>query len=498
MSVPSALSPFADLFQERTLLRSFDDSLLENFLYDSVSPTAEEWPAHSGLSFTFTNDGYYNVFAAPSPTTIDPSPSSRRAEQYDVTLSNFNGTDDIDATQAQGMLADYAVQTYNRLGINAAATMDAVARGVYTTAATAGWTVADGAQVATTSLRVKRLNGFCANLPTAGTSLRWRAVSGGNPLAILVSGTQSVSVIGFIADNSIVVDQGVGVPDINGPGVLLLSAAVTVADRDPVIAENASVVQRVGDGVNRKTGRIDNVNGPLSYFEFQEAKRRLSQAAVKPRRDMAMNYLVHVSPSGYQQLQNDPAYQRLNFARGIEELAITRGVVGMVSQMLFVENNNAPSADTVNWRTTPEGPRTPATYGTITKDGVAKVSTDPIGIEVLAGVAQDRQIDTTVVFGDDATKRYWQPHPLLGDVAKLKEIGISGVLAEPFQVVNDSVLLSTSYTSMIMISPRNRTADKFPVTWQSKQSFTVKSDQVASAGGKIRYKRVVAIQSLAS
>lgn len=104
-------------------------------------------------------------------------------------------------------------------------------------------------------------------------------------------------------------------------------------------------------------------------------------------------------------------------------------------------------------------------------------------------------------FGDDAVKSFYQPHPLYGNVAQLQEIGISGAMAEPYRVVNDSVVFETDYINLILVAPRNRTADQFPVTWQTKRSWTVKSDQISTMGGAAsgaRYKRVLAIQSLAS
>jgi hypothetical protein len=70
VSVPSALSPFADLFQQNILIRAFEDSLLPNYLYDSVVPEADQWPAHANISATITNDGYFQVTAASTPTTV--------------------------------------------------------------------------------------------------------------------------------------------------------------------------------------------------------------------------------------------------------------------------------------------------------------------------------------------------------------------------------------------------------------------------------------------
>ena len=495
MSVPSALSPFAQLFQERTLIRSFDDSLLPNFLYDAICPDASEWPAHAGLSFTFTNDGYFKIYASPSPTTVDPTPSSRRAEQYDLTLANYNDTADIDATQAQGMLSDYAMQTYNRLGIQAGNTMDVAARGVYTSAACAGWTVADGTQAANTNIRVKRLNGFTTFLPSTGTNLRHSPVSVANPLPVLVNGVAN-TVVGFIADNQIAIDQAVGVPDEIGPGILIFGVAVAVTDRDPIIAANASWVYRVGDGVNRQTGRIDNVNGPLSYADIRQARQRFTTTGVKPMRRYNGYYMSMPSSSAYTQLLGDPEFQRLEQGRGVEDFPYAAGTVGYYAGFMFVENNNAPGLETTEWYDAAGNP-TPNVYGSVPKYGLLKTSTDILGIETAQNNDVSKPVDHTVFFGDDAAKQYWQPHPLQGNVAQLQEIGISGVMAEPYQVVNDGVMINTSYTSLIMISPRNRTADKFPVTWQSKRSWTVKSDQISKQGGAIRYKRVLCIESLA-
>jgi hypothetical protein len=495
MTVPSALSPFADLFQDRVLIREFEDSLLPNFLWDAVAPEADVWPAHAGLSFTITNDGYYPVVATTSPTTVDPTPVSRRAEQYDITLGSYDGTDDIDATQAQNMLADYAKQTVNRLAIQAARTIDAAARGRYVSAATAGWTVVDGAQSATTTLLVKRLNGFTTALPSSGSALRHTPVSAGNPLPVLINGVAN-TVIGFTAINQIPIDQGRGVDDEQGPGYLILSAAVTVADRDPVIASNASFVQRVGEGWNRQTGRIDNVNGPLSYADIRACRARFATTNVKPMRRYNNYYLAMISPTAYTQLQGDPEFQRLEQGRGVDDFPYAAGVIGYYAGHMFMENNNAPTGDTMEWYSAPNV-RSPNVYGSYTRFGVANASTDPCGIETIVGTDVGRPIDHTVIFGDDVAKQYWQPHPMQARVAMLTDIGLAGVLAEPYQVSNDGVVIPIDYTALIIMSPRNRLGDKYPATWLTKRSWQIKSDQISTQGGAIRYKRLLAIESSA-
>lgn len=494
MSIPSALAPFSGLFQDQTLVREFNDGVLPRFLWDAIQPEADLWPAHAGLTFVFTNDGYYKVTASSAPTTVDASPKKRRAEQFPLTLACYKGTDDIDATASQNMMADYAVQTVNRLSIDAAQTMDAAARGRYLSAATAGQTVADGAQVATTSLRVKRLSGFTTNLPTTGGVLLHSPVSAGNPLPILVNGVAN-NVIGFTADNQIPIDQALGIPDEVGPGVLLLSAAVTVGDRDPVVATNASWIQRSGAGANLTTGKVDDVKGPISYADIRAARARFASVGVRGMRRYNGYYLSMISPTAYAQLLSDPEFQRLEQGRGVEDFPYASGTIGYYNGVMFLENNNTPNSATVGWYN--DGGPTPNVYGRATLYGLANASTDPIGIETIVGSDTARPIDYTTIFGDDVAKHYWQPHPFLAGAGGLTEVGLSGIVADPYRVVNDGVAIDVGYTALLLLSPRNRDADKYPATWYTKRSWTVKSDQISPTAGGRRYVRAVCIESSA-
>ena len=84
-----------------------------------------------------------------------------------------------------------------KLGINAAQTMNRIVRNRMYNVAESGHTVADGAQVAVTSLRVKRLNGFTKARSASGSVVRFNDVSSANPLTINVEGVGTRSVIGF-------------------------------------------------------------------------------------------------------------------------------------------------------------------------------------------------------------------------------------------------------------------------------------------------------------
>lgn len=507
MSVPSYLpSQIASLFQEQALIRSFEDSLRPNLLYNAIAPEPQQWPGNAALTFTVTNDGYFDVVATPSPTSVDPTPQERRAEQFLMTLVSYQNTADIDATQAQNMLSDYATQTYARLGLQAAETVDAAQRGIYTSAAEAGWAVASQAYPAgTTTIHVERLNGFTTAFQSAGPSLRHDPVSPTNPLAVFVAGVAN-TVIGFSADNVIPVNQGTGVPDEVGPGSLVLGTPLPVGgipSRAPIVASNASWVYRAGSGLNRVSGSIDDVTAPLSYTAIRSARAQFSAFGVRGMRRFGGRFLAILSPSAYSQLQNDPDYQHLNQTLGIEDPAYVEGVVGVVAQTVLVESNNAPIPNRVHWYNGSVGALnpTPFTYGRMTSYGLTNASSDAIGIELNKNGNVAEVIDHTVFFGDDTVKTFWQPHPLFSNVGQLQEIGVSGAVAEPYRVVNDSIVFDTDYINLIMVAPRNKTMDKYPVTWQTKRSWTVKSDQISRMGGAAsaaRYKRVLAIQSLAS
>jgi hypothetical protein len=207
-------------------------------------------------------------------------------------------------------------------------------------------------------------------------------------------------------------------------------------------------------------------------------------------------YLAMISPTAYTQLQGDPEFQRLEQGRGVDDFPYAAGVIGYYAGHMFMENNNAPTGDTMEWYSAPNV-RSPNVYGGYTRFGVANASTDPCGIETIVGTDAGRPIDHTVIFGDDVAKQYWQPHPMQARVAMLTDIGLAGVLAEPYQVSNDGVVIPIDYTALIIMSPRNRLGDKYPATWLTKRSWQIKSDQISTQGGAIRYKRLLAIESSA-
>lgn len=493
MSFPSALVPLQELFQDRVLAREFLDTLLPDFFWDAVTPEARQWNAHAGLSLVVTADGQYRVSPTPSSTSSDPTPTKRRAEQWGLSLFHYSDTDDIEAVSAANMLSDYAVQTVKRLAEQAAGTMDAAARASYLNAAVAGWTVADGTQPSNTTIKVKRLVGFTEALQP--NAVLHSVVSPSNPLKVYVNGAPN-EVIGYIADQVIATEVGQAVDDLVGPGSLQLRNAVAVTDRDPIVAENASVVQRSGGGINMKTGRIDDVKAPISYADIRVVRSRAKRFNVKPMRRYNGLVLCQISPTAYAQLQGDPEFQRLQQGRGVEDFPYAAGTIGSYAGVLFLENSNAPSGDTVHWRDV-NGSDTPETYGKENKFGYPNASTDAIGIETCIAGDSARPVDHTTFYFDDCAAQYYQPHPLRLGAAMLTDIGVSGVVAEPYNVINDGVMIPVEYVDILIRSPNNRKMDKFPATWQSNRCWVPRRDQISRQGGPSKFKRILTVQSSA-
>lgn len=493
MSLPTLLQPIADLFQDRVLARKFLDGLLPKFQFDAVAPDARKWQAHAGLNLVVTSDGYYEVTPVPSSTSVDPQVSQRQQEQWQITLQQYDGMDNINATAAANMLADYAKQTANRIAIQAAQTLDAAARAVYTSAAEAGWTVVDGVQNSTT-IQVMRLNGFTQNIPPGG--ILHQNVSASNPLDIMIGGVAN-QVIGFQADQVLALQPGVSIDDIMGPGRLLLATAANVADRDPVIASNASFVQRSGAGSNRTTGKIDDVTGPISYLDIRKVKAQFSQSSALPMTRYNGLYMCQLSPTAWAQLQGDPDFQRLQQGRGVEDFPYATGTIGSYAGIFFLENNHALTPQTVYWRTASgRANLTPTVYGRMLRHGFANASTDPVGVETVAARSAARPIDHSLFFADDCAAQYYQPHPLQMGAGMLSEVGIGGIAAEPYQVIADNVMVNVAYTTMLFRAPINTKMDQFPVTWLSNRSWTPRLDQIAPAGGApAKIRRMAAIQS---
>ena len=213
------------IVQERALERAFHDALFPLLLFRSEANPVE-WPQGVGDSYIATAPGLLaNSMGALRPG-VDPTPQSYAIEQWEASLNQYAGTIDTHMPTSAQAIVDLFMRNAQQLGMQAARSVNALVRNRMFNAAEAGNGVVDGAQVGSTSVRVKRLNGFTRArnpLITGASKVRFDTVSGANPLRVSVAGVAN-TVIGYTPDVA---------GDEFGPGVLTMSANVTCADRAP-------------------------------------------------------------------------------------------------------------------------------------------------------------------------------------------------------------------------------------------------------------------------
>ena len=147
------------IVQENFLERQFHDALFPKTLFRAEA-TPVAWPAGVGDTQIFSAPGLIPVDARPTAPGVDPTPASYPIEQWQAQLQQYSGTIDTHMPTSMVAIANLFLRNTQQLGLMSAQTLNRVSRNRMYAAALSGHTVADGAQVAVTTLRVKRLNGL--------------------------------------------------------------------------------------------------------------------------------------------------------------------------------------------------------------------------------------------------------------------------------------------------------------------------------------------------
>ena len=180
-------------------------------------------------------------------------------------------------------------------------------------------------------VRVAAISGFI-DVVIPGGNVAPQPVSIAYPLPITIgtgSSAVSASVIGYIPDNA---------ADTNGPGTLMLSAAVGAAFplRTTVTSAYAPTVVRSAPG-----NSVDAI-GAADSITLQQcinAVAFLRRANVLPHDDGF--YHAHISALGNAQFFADPVFQRLNQSLP-EHIIYKEGFIGTIAGIMFFINNEAP------------------------------------------------------------------------------------------------------------------------------------------------------------
>lgn len=455
-----------NLVQQGLLQRAFHDGLYPNLGYRSEA-LFEEWPANAGTEHFMTRAGILPTITEPLNPGDDPTPQDSVYEQWSAVLRQFAGAKDIHMPSSVVSNANVFLREIKNLGLQSAQSINRVARNTLFKAHLAGSTVTTTVVVNTdTNLKVAALNGFT----TVITSITVRPVpvSNGTPMPITVgSGGAKVfaNVIGVVPDD---------VTDPDGPGTLLLSAAIGGAGfaiRAPVIAKDAATIIRSAGGDS-----VDAI-GPNDTLVLQQVINAVGilRDSNVPTHDDGF-YHAHVSGGSNAQFFQDPVFQRLNQSLP-EHVTYKEGFIGTIANVMFFMNTEAPRQGNVGVEKSNVGTTgSPGTPGVYAKD---------IGAEVVNG--NGVKIGRVIITGKGSIYEKGLDESLYGT-----EAGYNGKVGE-FDIVNNGIQVVAERIRLVLRAPIDRLQQKVGVAWSITTSFATPSDITAPTGPQ-RFKRSVCLE----
>jgi len=445
--------------QEGYLERAFQDALFPNLLFRSEA-MPKVWNGVAGDSQIFSGDGLMAVDARPLVPGTDPIPASYSIEQWTAQLQQYSGTIDTAMPSSMLAIASLFMQNGKKVGLQGAQTINRVTRNRMYAAALSGWTVADGATVASTSMRVKRLNGFTTarnpSLPGA-SAVAFGPVSASNPLSITIEAGPAITrnVIGFTPDVA---------GDIYGPGILLLDAAATAADGDAVYSVDKSHIVRAGGGNSVRDlsgGDIATLAGVRSVVQNFWSQN------VPEHSDGRFH--AHLDPMSLTELFADDEFQRLLTSLP-DYYMYKEFALGQLLGTAFYRNSECPRIDTV-------------------VNGSTNVFTDrdPFPGELTAnGSVGGLEVHRMLFTAQGGIIEYF------ADLAQLiTEVGVTGKVS-PISVTNNGIEVFAERIQMVIRAPLNRTQDTISTTWKIIADWPARTD--AATGSSARYKRFACLE----
>jgi len=448
------------IVQENILERSFHDALFPRLMFrGEASPVP--WPAGIGDTQIFSAPGLIPTDTRPLTPGADPVPVSYPMEQWTAQLQQYAGTIDTHMPTSMVAIVNLFLRNAHQLGMQAARTVNSIVRNRMYAAALSGWTVSDGAQAAVTSLRVKRLNGFTrARNPTVtGASLvRFDQVSSSNPLSITIRDTSPAdvvrNVIGYTPDTA---------GDEAGPGVLLIDAAVTVADRGYVYSSDRTAITRSGGGF-----KVDDVTGDSpTLADIRTTVANFWQQNVPEHSDARFH--CHIDPTSQAKIFGDQEFQRLLTSMP-DYYMYKQFALGELLNTVFFRNSECPTADTIIGGST-------ATYD----------QRDPfVGELYHNGTSAGNKVHRMLFTAQGGVMEYYSDLQAL-----ITEAGVTGAIADP-RIVNNGIEIFSDRIQMIIRAPLNRLQDQVATSWKFMGDWPVRTD--ASTGSAARFKRFAVIE----
>lgn len=324
---PASLQP---MVQTGYLRHRFDAALQSTLAYDAAADV-EEFPYREGATVTDTRKG----LKAPVTTPIDSSsntgldngitPSTWAIEQYTLTLNYFGDGIDLNTVTEQIGIVNQFPANAETNAIQAAQSMDRLARNALFGAYLSGNTFATEASTFTT-LTVDDVRGFTV-APVNGLM---QPVSSSNTLVVSVNGVPA-TLIGAVADaNSTSIMPG------GQSGTLTFSASISVASGNPVVAVNASTIVRAGNAAT--TPSLSNAN-LLTFANLQRAVAVLRNNAVPT---VGGYYNCFLNATSMSQLMLDDQFQRAYIGATASNGVLRDGVLAPMMGLRFIQTTETP------------------------------------------------------------------------------------------------------------------------------------------------------------
>lgn len=463
---------YRKLVQDNRIVAKFEAALFPELMFREDAK-AEAWGDQTGDSKVFTGNGLIPVSTAEVQPLAEPTLAGYSREQWTAQLRKWGIAIDSHAPTSAAAAVKTITDDLDALAKNAGQTLNRVCRKVLFNACLSGNTVADGAQNAVTTLRVKRLNGFTrARRPdlAAGAQVRFETVSSVNPLGIRYGNTlaNSVNVIGYTPDFA---------GDEIGPGTLTLDAAITVADRDAIVANSASWIRRSGGGY-----RVDDIGNTdkLTFADLRATLARLASMDVPRHADG--NFHGYMSPISKDQIFADNEWQRLNESLP-DGLAYSQFVIGKKLGCIWHDNNENPQVSNVN---IPNGSTDGATgdnYSPLRESFAGELY--PTGTPTAAV----GKIQRVLVTGGEWLREYY-----VDQDSYITEAGTTGKISEAPRMGNGSVELMAQRVKIIQRAPIDRWQEVVSQAWRFVGDIIVRTD--AATGDGAYYKRGAVVEHI--
>lgn len=449
------------LVQDNLLERAFHDALFPQLLFRGEAAPVP-WPSQAGDTQIFTAPGLIPPNMAPLKPGQDPTPNSYTSEQWFAQSQEYADTIDTHMPTSIVAIANLFYRNTQQLGMSGGQALNRLVRDRMYNAAESGWTVANGATASSTSLPVKRLNGFTrARRPTVSgaSNVRFDPVSSSNPLPITVfdnGAAASFNVIGFTPTTA---------GDEIGPGTLLLDAAVTsVADRAYVYAYDRTDIVRAGGGL-----QVDDISpgDTLKLANIRAAVAQFWQNNVPAHSDQRFH--AHADPTSISEFYDDPEFQRLNTSLP-DYVIYKQFAVGELLGVVFLRNTECPI------------PQTVAPF-----DGVTFSTNDPFAGELYSnGATTGTPIHRVLITAKDGIFEYYNDQSAL-----MTEAGIQGKTGVS-TISNNGIEVMTDRIQLIIRAPQNRLQDMVATSWRFIGDWPARTD--SATGDNSRFKRFIEIQ----